>query len=61
VISLILPYWNRQEATDAALCRMSELYIDLDLEVIVVDDGSPKPYIEPTLLPLDIQVVRLPF
>lgn len=61
MISLILPYWQRQEATDESLCLMAKHYMDLDLEIIVVDDGSPKPYEAPTLLPLDIQVVRLPF
>ena len=61
MISLILPYWNRQEATDASLCLMAKHYMDLDLEIIIVDDGSPEPYERPTLLPLDIQVIRLPF
>lgn len=61
MISLILPYWKRQEATDASLCLMAQHYMDLDLEIIVVDDGSPEPYEKPTLLPLDIHVIRLPF
>lgn len=61
MISLILPFWCRQEATDASLCLMAEHYMDLDLEIIVVDDGSPEPYDKPTLLPLDIHVIRLPF
>lgn len=40
---------------------MAKHYMDLDLEIIVVDDGSPKPFLKPTLLPLDIIVLRLPF
>ena len=35
--------------------------MDLDLEIIIVDDGSPKPFLKPTLLPLEIHVLRLPF
>src|SRR4051812_48020293 len=61
MISLILPYWERQQATDDALCLMAKHYMDLDLEIIIVDNGSPVPYDKPTLLPLDIQVIRLPF
>jgi len=61
MISLILPYWDRQEATDASLCLMAKHYMDLDLEIIIVDDGSPVPYDKPTLLPLEIHVIRLPF
>lgn len=34
-------------------------YMDLDLEIIIVDDGSPKPFKIPPY-PLDIQVVSLP-
>lgn len=60
MISLLLPYWERQEATDKALCLMAQHYMDLDLEIIIVDDGSPEPFVAPTLLPLDIKVWRLP-
>lgn len=60
MISLILPYWQRQAATDAALARMAALYFDIDLEVIVVDDGSPVPYIRREGYPFAVRSVRLP-
>lgn len=60
MISLVLPYWDRQVAASAALCRMADLYAGFGLEVIVVDDGTPKPFVAPSGLPLDVKVIRLP-
>ena len=59
MISLILPYWDRQAATDRALALLSTVDPDLDLEVVVVDDGSPVPFVKPSW-PIDIRVLRLP-
>ena len=56
-ISLLLPYWNRQEAADTALESLRK-YSHLDLEIIVVDDGSSTPFVSPEGLP--IKVIRLP-
>lgn len=55
-ISLLLPYWNRQEAADKALNSLRQY--DLDLEIIVVDDGSEVPFRSPEGLP--IKVITLP-
>jgi hypothetical protein len=60
VISLILPYWERQSATDAALSQMAFHYRKLDLEVIIVDDGSPKPFSAGCAMPFTVKVLRLP-
>lgn len=60
MISLILPYWNRQAAADLSLALMARHYADLALEVIVVDDGSTPPYQAPAALPFPVRVVRLP-
>lgn len=57
MISLILPYWDRQEAADKAL-KSLEIYKGLDLEVIVVDDGNKIPFQVP-VSPLNIKVVTL--
>jgi glycosyltransferase involved in cell wall biosynthesis len=57
MISLILPYWDRQEAADKALRLLAATYAGLDLEVVVVDDGSG--FVVPDVA-LDIKVVRLP-
>lgn len=58
-ISLILPYWDRQEAANRALERLDALYGDLDLEVIVVDDGNRVRFVPPPGR-LDIRVILLP-
>lgn len=57
MISLILPYWDRQEAADKALRLIAATYVGLDLEVVVVDDGSG--FVAPDI-PLNLKVVRLP-
>jgi hypothetical protein len=62
-ISLILPYWDRQEAADKALALLEKHYAALDLEVIVVDDGSPVPFQHTGFNPdarISLRVVRLP-
>jgi glycosyltransferase involved in cell wall biosynthesis len=59
-LSLVLPYFNRAEATTKALLRHAELYADLDLEVVIVDDGSEKPYYAPLNLPWLVNVIHLP-
>lgn len=59
MISLILPYWDRQAAADKALRMLDIQYRDIGLEVVVVDDGGPQPFRAPKL-GVDIQVVRMP-
>lgn len=59
MISLILPYWERRGAADRALALLAEQYEGLDLEVVIVDDGNPIPFVAPRS-PLNIRVVRLP-
>jgi len=58
MLSLILPYWDRQQATARALDRLATLYAGLDLEVIVVDDGTPVPFREPAV-PLRVRTIRM--
>jgi hypothetical protein len=60
LISLVLPYWDRKEATDRALSRMAELYPRLDMEVVIVDDGGEDQYYAPPGMPWPILVKRLP-
>lgn len=60
IISLVLPYWDRQAAADRALQSLAERYAGLSLEVIVVDDGTPEPFRPPAGLALDLRVLRLP-
>jgi hypothetical protein len=58
MISLILPYWNRQAAADKALAMLEKAYRDIDIEVIVVDDGAPEPFRRPSWGA--VRVLRLP-
>ena len=65
MISLILPYWDRQEAADKALTVIWTQYADMvkaeELEVIVVDDGNKIPFVCPISAGfLNLRVVRLP-
>lgn len=64
-LSLILPYWDRQEAADKALAQLWETYSEMskrgELEIIIVDDGNPTPFKWPVCAGyLDIKIVRLP-
>lgn len=59
MISLILPYWDRQEAADKAIRLLAETYSGLDLEVVVVDDGNAVPFVAPET-DLNLKIVRLP-
>lgn len=42
MISICMAYYNRQERLNDALLKYDELYSDLDLEIIIVDDGSDE-------------------
>lgn len=59
MISLILPYWDRQAAADKALRRLADVYPSLDLEVVVIDDGNAVPFVVPEVN-LNLVVKRLP-
>ena len=58
-ISLILPYWDRAGAADESLRLLARTYPSLDLEVVLVDDGTPEPY-HPPAAALPVTLVRLP-
>lgn len=60
MISVIFPYWQRKAATDWTIALMATQYPDLDMEVIVADDGSPSPYTPIKGTPWPVRVVRLP-
>lgn len=63
MLSLILPYWNRQQAADDALALLVKHYHALELEVVVVDDGSWPPFQHSGFNPdsrMTLRVVRLP-
>jgi hypothetical protein len=60
MISLVLTYWNRQRAADDALEMLAACYPSLDMEVVIVDDGSPVPFVNRPGMPWPVRVVRLP-
>lgn len=60
MISLILPYWNRQAAADKALDLLAKHYAGLNLEVVIVDDGNAVPFKLARDYKLNIKIVRLP-
>lgn len=58
-----MPYWQRQAWLDASLGRYKFLYPDENIEIIVVDDGSPTPAIIQegrTPFPWPVKLIRLP-
>lgn len=59
MLSLILPYWQRQAAADRALALLDEHYCELGIELLVIDDGNAEPF-EPIETALPVRVVRLP-
>lgn len=60
MISLILPFYNRAAATDRAFELLAQEYVGLDLEVVIVDDGSDAPYVGPSCgFPFALRVIRL--
>lgn len=59
MISVLMPYWNRQEAADTALTLFAKTYPDFEGEILVVDDGNAVPFRVPDV-PLPISVFRMP-
>jgi len=43
MISICMPYWDRQTQLDSSLDLYRALYPDVDLEVSIADDGSQTP------------------
>ena len=49
MISVIIPYWERSEVLKRSLVYYSDIYTDLSLEFVVVDDGSPTEPANPVI------------
>lgn len=60
MISIVMPYWQRQWAATVGIDSLVRCYGEMDLELVVVDDGSPEPYRPPKRLPWPVQVIRMP-
>lgn len=59
MISIIWPYWDRQEVADYSARLMADHYRGMDIEIVVVDDGNRIPYKKPDV-DIPINVFRLP-
>lgn len=59
-VSVVMPFWKRAEALFRTVRSYIDLYSDLDIEIIVVNDGSNEKPILPALPPWPINVVDLP-
>lgn len=55
MLSVCMPYWQRQAALDRSLGAYRSVYEDRALEISIADDGSPEPVVAPGCL-----VTRLP-
>jgi glycosyltransferase involved in cell wall biosynthesis/uncharacterized Rossmann fold enzyme len=55
-LSIILPYWDRQQAADEAIALLNKTYAGLDIELVIVDDGNKIPFVMP---PTDFKVVMV--
>jgi len=63
VISIVMPFWQRQGALDRTIISYIEHYRELELDLVVVDDGSPnRAELQPERLPRkwSARVLRLP-
>lgn len=43
MISICMPYWQRQRELDRSLAAYRRLYAHLDIQIVICDDGSPEP------------------
>lgn len=59
MISVLMPYWDRQKAADHALTLFAKAYPDFDGEILVIDDGNAVPFVAPDV-GLEITVLRMP-
>ncbi len=59
MLSLILPYWDRQEAANNAIALLNKTYAGLDMELVIVDDGNKVPFVT-TETDFPVVYVRLP-
>ena len=60
MISVVMPYWRRQDILALNLSAYRDLYPHEDIEIVVVDDGSPEPAEIFGAYPWPVNVVRLP-
>ncbi len=60
MISVVMPYWRRQVILERNLSSYRTLYPHDDIEIVIVDDGSPEPALAQGEFPWPVKVIRLP-
>jgi GT2 family glycosyltransferase len=60
MISVVMPYWQRADILRANVAHYCKLYSGLDIEIVIVDDGSPERAAAPSSPPFAVRIVRLP-
>jgi len=62
MLSVVMPFWERQEALERSLALMTKHYANVMMEVIIVDDGSPMPCIlRERIYPWPVRIIRLEY
>ena len=59
IIAVVLPYWQRQAAAIAGLQSVAYWNVNTRMELIVVDDGDPVPFVADGI-DHAVRIVRLP-
>lgn len=60
MISVVMPYWRRPDILRANVAHYCKLYSGLDVEIVIVDDGSPERAAMPVDAPFPVRAVLLP-
>lgn len=60
MISVVMPYWRRQTILERNLATYRTLYPHDDIEIVIVDDGSPEPALAHGGFPWPVKIIRLP-
>lgn len=55
MLSLVMPYWNREKQLKASLERYERLYPSLHMEVVIANDGSQEPEVGNYSFPVRIK------
>lgn len=59
MISICMPYYDRFDRLAESIASMERYYYARDIEIIIIDDGSPQPITELNTI-LDVTVIQLP-
>lgn len=58
MLSVVMPYWDRESLLRRTLTQFERLYSSLKMEVVVANDGSKEPRLD--AYPFPVKIVSLP-